>query len=93
LGGAAAAGRMMVRSPVIWGLSRRAAVIMFSEPVSNRNRLNLPNYFAPNVWAAGRKGNSEHVEDEGFPAGAGCAPSAGFSTVGVWSLMRKTPVP
>jgi hypothetical protein len=34
------------------GLSR-AVAIMFSEPVSNRNRLNLPNYFAVNVRASG----------------------------------------
>jgi hypothetical protein len=40
---------------IIWGLSR-AVAIMFSEPVSNRNRLNLPNYFALNVGVSGRKG-------------------------------------
>src|ERR1700681_373548 len=48
-------------SRIIWGLSR-AVAIMFSEPVSNRNRLNLPNYFTLNVGASGQKGNSQHVE-------------------------------
>jgi hypothetical protein len=38
-------------SRIIWGLGG-AVAIMFSEPVSNRNRLNLPNYFARNVGAS-----------------------------------------
>src|SRR5260370_29834543 len=48
-------------SRIIWGLSR-AVAIMFSEPVSNRNRLNLPNYFALNVGASGRR-SEEHTSE------------------------------
>jgi hypothetical protein len=38
-------------SRIIWGLGR-AVASMFSEAVSNRNRLNLSNYFTRNVGAS-----------------------------------------